>query len=385
MDLADSRPAPRERTRKDLYELIRSAEELTRTDLVGLTGLPRSTVNHAVLRLLAEGWVTETAARAKGPGSGSGRPGTLLRAVATGAHVAGIDLGHNHIHVAIADPLGQPIAEERVELGVDLRASQALDAAADILATLRAQCGVTDIAGVTAGIPGPLDTRTGLVCSPTILSGWVGLAPAEELSRRIGLPVHAENDAFLGALGELHRGAGRGFSDFLYVKISHGIGASPVVRGEPYHGATGLAGEIGHTRLEGRTELCRCGNRGCLEAVISVDTIRQHIAHTHPGSDPDLVSLTTFEDPVTERILNEAGRTMGRVFADMVNLLNPQALVLGGGLGTAGVPIIQGVEASLRRWTQPATAEAVQVLPAALGERSELTGALQMAASMATR
>ncbi len=383
MDVAVRRLSPRERTREDLYDLIRSAEDLTRTDLVELSGLTRSTVNHAVVRLLADGRVTETDAEAKGPGSGSGRPGTLLRAIATGAHIAGIDFGHNHVHVAIADALGRPVAEERVTMGVDLMATQALDAAAEILAVLQARHGITDLARLVAGVPGPLDSRTGLVCSPTALSGWVGLAPAAELERRMGIPVHAENDAFLGAYGERRRGAGRDFPDFLYVKVSHGIGASPVIAGEPYRGATGLAGEIGHTHLDGHTELCRCGNRGCLEAVISVDPIRRQIAHTHPAAEAEQVDLRTFDDPITERILSEAGRMLGSVLADLVNLLNPSALILGGELGSTGAPLIQGAEESLRRYAQPATAGALQVLPAALGMRAELTGALHMAASMA--
>ncbi len=247
--------------------------------------------------------------------------------------------------------------------------------------------GITDIDRVAAGIPGPLDRRTGLVRSATILSGWVGLAPAAELERRLGLPVRAENDAFLGAYGELKRGAGRDIGDFVYVKVSHGIGASPVIGGEPYPGAIGLAGEIGHTQLTGRTEQCRCGNRGCLEAVISVDTIRSQIAHTHPGSDLDVdtISLTSFEDPVTDRILSEAGWMLGEVLSDVCNLLNPNALVLGGELGTAGPSLIEGVVSSIRRHAQPATADAVDVLPAQLGTAAELTGALEMAASIAAR
>ena len=98
-----------------------------------------------------------------------------------------------------------------------------------------------------------------------------------------------------------------------------------------------------------------------------------------------LVKAPLRTPPITERILNEAGRMLGSVLADLVNLLNPSALILGGELGTAGAPLVQGVEASLRQYAQPATAAALQVLTAALGMRAELTGALQMAASMAAR
>ncbi len=375
-----TRPSPREHTREVLYDLIRSREEVTRSDLVEATGMSRSTINHAVARLLSEGRVTDAEAESKGPGSGSGRPGALLRAVPGEGHVAGIDFGHDHVQVAVADALGSPLAERRTELSVDLHATEAMDVAAATLVSLCDALGVSDLGSLTAGIPGPIDSRSGLVRSPTILSGWVGLDPAAELQQRIGVPVHTENDAFLGAFGERVRGAGREHADFLYVKVSGGIGASPVIAGEPYRGATGLAGEIGHTPLAGRTELCRCGNRGCLEAVVSVQTVREQIAHTHPGQQLDDTGLDALDDPTTQRILNEAGRIVGSVLADLVNLLNPGALVLGGELGCAGPAFVEGVSATVDRRAQPASADVVEIRPASLGVRAELVGALQHAA-----
>ena len=225
------------------------------------------------------------------------------------------------------------------------------------------------------------------MCSPTILSGWVGLAPAAELERRIGTPVHVENDAMLGAYGELMRGAGRsGYRDFLYVKASHGIGAGVVIAGQPYRGGTGLAGEIGHTLLAGRSELCRCGTRGCLEAVVSVPGVRAQIAHTRPGSDPDAVDLADLDDdPIAARVLIGAGRILGQALADLVNLLNPTAVIIGGELGSTDGPFVEGVREAIRQHAQPATADAVDIVPAVLRNRAELTGGLQLAAVTAAR
>lgn len=320
-----------------------------------------------------------------GSGSGRGRPATRLRAVASGAGVAGIDFGHSHVHVAVADALGSTIGSEAVSLDVDMHATDAIDIAATLLAELCAAHSVGELSRVVAGIPGPLDQATGLVRSSTILSGWVGLAPARELQERIGIPVHVENDALLGAYGELHRGAGRGYDNFLYVKVSHGLGAGVVIGGQLYRGGTGLAGEIGHTMLPGHSELCRCGNQGCLETVVSVQTVRQQIAHTRPGTDPRAIDLTRIDDASGARILDTAGRTLGRVLADLSNLLNPQALIIGGELGSADGPLIDGVRASINLHAQPATADAMDILPAVLGTRAELTGALQLAALSAAR
>ncbi|MHA3705188.1 ROK family protein [Jatrophihabitans sp. YIM 134969] len=377
---------PRRRTTRDqLFDLIRERGQVTRPGLAELTGIPRSTVNQSLEQLFREGRIVEVD-DVRAPGSGRGRPATAVRAVATGAAVAGVDFGHHHVNVALGDAFGQPVAVESVTLDVDLQADQALDVASGMLERLRREHDVEDLAAVVAGIPGPLGLADGRVCSPTILSGWVGRAPAAELQARVGIPVHAENDALLGAYGELLQGAGRGYDDFLYVKASHGIGAGVVIGGQPYRGGTGLAGEIGHTLLPGHSELCRCGNRGCLEAVVSVPSVRAQIAHTRPGVDPDTVGLSGLDgDPIAARILHTAGRTLGEALADLVNLLNPTAIVIGGELGSADGPLVEGVQAAIRLHAQPATADALVVLPAALGTRAELTGALHLAAVTAAR
>jgi predicted NBD/HSP70 family sugar kinase len=383
-------PAPdrtnlRERTREDVYELIRSSAASTRAELIGRTGLPTTTVSHAIDRLLADGRIMRTEAQQKGPGSGSGRPGALYKAVATGRMTGAIDFGHGHILAAIANDIGDIVDEAEIRLDVDLDAVQAMDAATEQLKALQSRLRVAELAAVVAGIPGPVDRDSGLVCSPTILSGWVGLEPARELRRRLHAPVHIGNDATLGAYGERVRGAGRAHRDFLYVKASHGVGAGLVLDGNPYVGATGLAGEIGHTPLSGRSELCRCGRRGCLEAVVSVQAVTEQILHTHPGMTLGDVLSSGMEDPVTGTILEEAGRTLGRVLADLCNLFNPSAIIVGGELGASGPSLLRGIHASIARHAQPATAAALVVLPAELGVRAELVGAVQLTSQFVPR
>ncbi|HEY8718346.1 ROK family transcriptional regulator [Pengzhenrongella sp.] len=385
MTTAADRPAPRDRTREELYLLIRSGREVTRSELARVTGMSRSTVNHAVGRLLTDGRVTEVETQAKGRGSGSGRPAISLAAVASGAPVAAIDFGHSHIRVAVADALGRPLGEERLAIDVDVHAAEAMRLAAGALTRLREEHSVESLSALVAGIPGPLDRRTGMVRSPTILSSWVGLAPARELERLLDVPVHVENDALLGAYGERTCGSGRHHEDFLYVRASDGVGAGMILAGEPYKGSSGLAGEIGHTALPGRSELCRCGNRGCLEAVVSVRAIREQLAHTHPTIDPGAIDIGSFDDAIAERILNEAGRTLGSVLAHLCNLLNPSALIIGGELGCVGAPLIDGVHSSMGRYAQPATGAAIEIVPAELGVRAEITGALQLAVTLASR
>lgn len=385
MIIPSDEPVPaRDRTRERLYYLIRSGAATSRSALVEATGLSRSTVNSAVTGLIRTGRVIEAGEEPKGVGSGSGRPATTLRAAPGEAIVGAIDFGHDRIAVALGDGTGQCIAEDSVDTDVDLRAHEAMDQACELLIGLAGTLGIGAPSAVAAGIPGPLDSRTGLVCSATILSSWVGLNPAEELSRRLGTAAHAENDALLGALGEQRLGAGRGHSNVFYIRATAGLGAGLILDGRLYRGATGIAGEIGHTAVPGGGggEPCRCGRRGCLETVVSVGAVLQRIRHSHPGVAPDEITVSQPADAVTARIMAEVGATLGDALAMFCNLLNPSVLVLGGELGASGPSFVDSVRMSLLREAQPATGAGLDVVPAGLGVRAELVGALQAAAEL---
>lgn len=297
----------------------------------------------------------------------------------------GIDFGHTHIRVALADTAGAVIAEVEHNLDVDAHALAALDNVTQDVRRLVADAGleIDQVLAVGAGIPGPLDRQRQTVSSPTILSSWIDLNPVEELAGRLGRPVWISNDADMGATGEMLYGAAHGYRDFLYIKASHGIGASLVLDGRCYGGAQGIAGEIGHTQLPGFTNRCRCGNQGCLEAVISVQEVRRQLAHTQLLDDTaqEFGLAEAAATPVGARILAEAGRTVGRVVADGCNWLNPAAIVLGGELGASGRPFLEGFRDSLDRYAQPATAAAVDIVIAHLGLRAEVMGAVGTAIS----
>ncbi len=382
MSQTAARLSLRDRTREEIFRIISGDRDLTRASLAERTGLPSSTIGHAVARLLAVGRITESPAPTKGPGSGSGRPASLLNSVASATRTGAIDFGHQHLRVALGDDAGVVLAETVVTMNVDQEPERGLDVAAQTLRDLAATHGVDQLACVAAGIPGPIEATTGLVCSTTTLSNWSGMLPARELEDRLGIPALVCNDASIGALGELHFGAGRGHRDFLYIKAAHGIGAGLVSNGELYLGGAGFAGEIGHIIIPGRPELCRCGNRGCLEAVVSVPTVKQQILHTHPQLDADQLDMSSLDDPITMRILNEVGRTLGAVLANLCDLTNPTLLVIGGELGASGTALLEGVRASLRRFAQPSTSQVLEVAPAALGRRAEIVGAVQLAASL---
>jgi len=378
--------ARHQRTPAQLLETIRDLGGVTRADLSRLTGLSRSAVAHAVAALLADGLISEREPGGSHPGR-RGRPAALLMLSRPAGHVVGIDFGHAHVGAAVADTAGEVLAERRLAADVDHRADEVLDESARLARDLLGQAGVplSEVLAIAAGIPGPLDPQTRALRPPAILAAWAGRDAGHELATRFGRPVEVANDADLGALGELHFGAARGRRDFVYVKVSHGIGAGLVLDGRIYRGAAGVAGEIGHTSLPDATEWCRCGNRGCLETVVSLAPLQRRLARigipmTADGPGGPMTWLP--ENTLAARVLTEAGRILGRTLADLCNCLNPEAVILGGEIGTSGPPLVAGVRESIDRYAQPAAAEAVQVSAAGLGARSELMGAIALATGL---
>ncbi|HEV2637970.1 MAG TPA: ROK family transcriptional regulator [Actinocrinis sp.] len=374
--------ARRQRTRDQLLDVLAGHENLSRADLAQLTGLSRSAVGACVAALVDEGLATEEAPAADRPG-GPGRPAAVVRLRRAEGTVLGLDFGHTHIAAAVADTSGRILAECTRTLDVDGLPQQALDAAARLARDALDRAGRTmaQVGGIAAGIPGPLDVRTRVVREPTILASWIGLDPAAELGRRLDQPVAVGNDADMGALGEHVHGAARGIDDFVYVKASHGIGAGLILAGRPYRGSNGIAGEIGHTQLPGAINWCRCGNQGCLETVVSVGAVYRRLAHViggeHAEDGADLPPLARLAAvPAAARVMTDAGRTIGRVLADLVNCLNPAAIILGGELGSAGEPLVAGVRESIDRHASQAGANAVTVAAGRLGPRAELLGAV---------
>jgi predicted NBD/HSP70 family sugar kinase len=376
--------ARRARTRQTVLAALTADGSATRAALSAATGLSRSAISECIADLLADGTVVEEPAA--GPG-GRGRPATAVRLSRPDGVVLGVDLGHAHVTVAVATTGGDLLVERSADLDVDHRPHPALDLAASLATAALADAGrpAEDVRAVAAGIPGPIDVRTRVVRAPTILVDWVGIDPAAELAGRLGRPAVVGNDADMGAIGEYTFGAARGFADFLYIKASHGVGAGIVLGGRTYRGTTGIAGEIGHTQLPGATSWCRCGSRGCLETVASISEVREQLAHvlttanepTAAATLPPLPELVG--NPAAARVITDAGRTIGRVVADLVNCLNPAAVVLGGELGAAGEPFVNGVRESIDRYAQPAAAQAVRTLPAELGARAELMGTVATA------
>jgi predicted NBD/HSP70 family sugar kinase len=368
----------REANRRRVVDELRRHGSLSRADLARAMGLSPTTITAVVADLLARGLVVEEASRAAA--AGRGRPPVLLRLDPSAGGALGIDFGHSHLRVAVADLSRTVLAEHSTELDVDTAAEASLDAAEAMVTDVLAEAGMdrTRVVGAGVGLPGPIDAQTGTVGSSVILPAWIGLRPGEELERRLGVDVEVDNDANLGALGEVSFGAARGLSDVVYVKVSSGIGTGLVLGGRLYHGAAGLAGELGHVHVREHGHVCRCGNRGCLETVAATGAV---LAALRParGAELDLrgvLALIADGDLGARRVVADAGRAIGRVLADICNGLNPAAIIVGGDLSAAGAPLLDGIRESIDRYAQPAISATVEITAGALGERAEVLGAL---------
>jgi predicted NBD/HSP70 family sugar kinase len=374
--------ALRDANRLRVVDALRREGSASRTDLVRITGLSRSTITTLVGDLQERGMVVESELDGRPEHPGRGRPPVLLRLAPSAGAVLGVDFGHRHLRVAVADLSSTLLAERRADLDVDSSADHALDAAAGLVAEVLDEAGLTieQVVGAGMGVPGPIDRRTGAVGSSVILPGWVGLNPAEQLARRLKVHVDVDNDANLGALAEHTLGAGRGLDDVIYVKVSSGIGAGIVLGGRVHRGVSGFAGEIGHVQVRRDGAVCRCGNRGCLETVASATALLETLRPVH-GDDlglAGLLALAAEGDPGTLRVINDAGRAVGQALGDLCNSLNLAAIIVGGDLSAAGPSLLDGIREAVDRYAQPGAAEAVSVMRGVLGDRAEVLGALTL-------
>jgi predicted NBD/HSP70 family sugar kinase len=372
----------RERNRLRVIDALRTRGAISRADIARQTGLSRSTVSSLVGDLQAAGLVVERVAESAAPASPQGgRPPVLVALDQSAGAVVGLDFGHDSLRVAIADLSYAILAETYAELEVDTAAQDALDTAARLVGELIEEAGVERdrVLAAGMGLPGPIERESGVVHSP-ILPSWVGLNPANEMEERLELPVHLDNDANVGALGESTFGVGRGTHVMAYLRLSAGIGAGLVINGRPFRGARGIAGEIGHVLVDPQGPICRCGNRGCLETFVAGPALFELLRRSHgPLTVHDLLRLAEEGDAGCQRVLADAGRVVGRAVADLCNYLNPDLVVVGGDLSVAGDVLLEPMREAVRRFAIPAAVEDVEIVAGTLGGRAELLGALALA------
>lgn len=302
-------------------------------------------------------------------------------------YLLGHDVGGTKLAVVIADRNGNILHKVRrptdAERGPEAVVATLVDMSREAMA--RACLSSSDLAGVGVSCGGPLDTETGVVYAPPNLPGWDEVPLKAWLERALSLPAFVENDANAGALAEWSFGAGRGFRHMVYMTMSTGIGGGIILDGRLYRGPNDTAGEVGHMTIVENGPACGCGKRGCLEALCSGPSIARRArekAHAAPdsllialaGGDPDRITAETVmdaarkNDPCARQIVDETARYMATGLGNIVNVLNPEIIVIGTILVKAGDLLLEPIREYLRRETWERVYDTVRVEPAGLGD-----------------
>jgi len=340
------------------------------------TGLNKTTVSSLVGELIDFGLVRETEVELRGT---VGRPALPVELSGRRVVGLGLELGVDFLAVRAADLAGEErhgalVTTDNRGRPVDDVLDELARLADDALAAVREQDLLT--AGAVIALPGLVDSDGRLLVAPNL--GWTGVSVPELLAERLGrppFPIEAENEANLGALAELWEGAGREFTDFIYVSGELGIGAGLIIGGELFRGAHGFGGELGHTTVDPEGALCACGNRGCLETRVALGALLS-AAGLDPGARVgDLAERAGDGDERVLAALADAGHWLGVGVASAANLMNPGGVVVGGYLATLAPWLMPGLQEELDQRVLSAEWDAPRILTSALGAEAGVRGA----------
>lgn len=327
--------------RQQVFERVRAAGLIPRVQLAKDLGISPASVTTITQELIEAGLIEEVAAPRDGD-QGRGRPAVALGVRASAFRVAGMKLSDREHTAVIVDFAGNLIADDVIpRTPGPMTVPELLAAIETLLDRVCAKAGMArgDLAGLGLGVPGFVDMGSGIAFwSSVLLERGVPLAAA--VSERIGVPVTVDNDANLVTLAELWFGAGRALSDFAVVTIEHGVGMGYVLNHRIYRGGLGVGMELGHIKVQLDGALCRCGQRGCLEAYVADYALAREATTAlnwiHHEGQPVNVLLETLYDhakagnTTARSIFRRAGRYLAAGLSNVINLFDPALIILSG-------------------------------------------------------
>jgi glucokinase len=254
-----------------------------------------------------------------------------------------------------------------------------------------AQAGVKEVAGVGIGSPGPLDTKSGIVLLTPNL-GWVNMPLRDRVSSALGWPAALDNDANCAIYGEWWRGAARGADHVVGLTIGTGIGGGIILHGAIYHGASDIAGEIGHMTIDSTGRRCKCGNYGCLEAYASgpaiaaravegIQTGAETALPQYVGGDLSKITAQVVYEAANDgdlfalEVVRDTAKFLGAGVANIINIFNPQVVVICGGVTLAGDTLFLPLRSEVKRRAFKPAVDVCRILPGALPGTAGVVGA----------
>lgn len=307
--------------------------------------------------------------------------------------ILGIDIGGTKTIIAVHAG-GELRGKARVESSAYATPADYLNAIKDAARTVLRAEGSPALAAIGIACGGPLDRKAGKILVVPNLPGWDNMPLTAIFSDEFGTPAYLDNDATAATLAELAFGAGRGVQNFVYFTVSTGIGGGIVIGGKIYRGGNDNAGEFGHHKIVENGPQCPCGDRGCLESLASGTSIarRAREAAADMGSaapawaaDPSAITAelvarqAALGDDLACKVWDEAMTYLGIGIANVVNILNPELVIVGGGVAKAGDLLFGPVRRVVQERAMPALAKIVRIVPAALGDDVGIMGAVALA------
>ncbi len=314
-------------------------------------------------------------------------------------YIIGVDLGGTNIVVGALTADGsrhiamhtQPTLAESGAVGVVDRIHALIER---VIAETMAAERVTREAflGVGIGSPGPLDRERGIVIITPNL-GWRNFPLRDEVMRRTGLPATLDNDANCATLGEWWQGAAKGARHVVGLTIGTGIGGGLILNGRLYHGASDVAGELGHTSIDSTGRRCKCGNYGCLEAYASGPAIADRAREALSGGEASILcslvdnevdritAQTVYDaaqrgDPLAREVVRDTARFLGAGVANLLNIFNPDVVVIAGGVTQAGDALFEPLRAEVKRRAFRPAVDVCRIVPGALPGTAGVVGAV---------
>ena len=305
----------------------------------------------------------------------------------------GVDIGGTNVKIALVDEKGaiaySNSVPTRAEMGYEYTIQNIISTIKDSLKESKND--ISDIGGIGFGLPGQIDSINGIVRLLPNIPSWVEVPLAKIVQSEFNIPVKLDNDVRVATLGELNFGAGKGCKNLICLTVGTGVGSGIVLNGQLVRGASMTAGEIGHVIVESHNgEICGCGATGCLEAYASgpsvVKMANEYIAggkstkYKEIAAGSEITPYIVYEaakqgDAVAKRIFTIVGEYLGVALVSVVNLLNPEKIIVGGGVGQAGDLILDPIREAIKKRCIPTSAAAVEVVPAQLGESAGVVGA----------
>jgi predicted NBD/HSP70 family sugar kinase len=353
-----------------LARLIASGKATSRSDLARVTGLARSTVSQHLAPLIKVNLISEREVES----NSRGRPPLVLRLNPQAGVILVADLGAARGRLGIADFGQHFIAERSIETDVVRGPEPVLEEVRQTFLTLLSEHNVTpqSVRLIVVGLPAPVDFASGVPVRPPIMPGWDNYPVATFFQREFSAPVLVDNDVNLMALGEA-RSRPASQCPLLYVKVSTGIGCGIVTHdGQLHRGSDGAAGDIGHVRIPGHEEVCRCGAVGCIEAFASYGAIARKLG-AESNASATLPSREGESSQIASLVRSAAG-DIGEVIAMLVHFFNPSVIVLGGRMTQFGDEMLAGVRSVVYRRALPLATRKLSVELSTLGRRAGIVG-----------